>query len=188
LSGADPTAAFRRRQRRDLAVQSEPAHQPGRTDQSAGRLVVQRSERYAAVSAALPRLHQATTAAVQSPQASVDTTLNTLNGALSSAQAQANDFAAEQASLQGLELKNQTAVGNLQAVQTSNEIALAEVQQIQMLRQLVIAQTNAQNVAAANQVNNQTQIQLESQALISAPASPGTPDFLDATAEVPPQP
>jgi type IV secretion system protein TrbJ len=74
-----------------------------------------------------------TTPGVQSPQASVDTTLNTLNGALQSAQSQAQDFQTEQASLQTLEVKNQTAIGNLQAVQTGNEIALAQVQQVQML-------------------------------------------------------
>jgi P-type conjugative transfer protein TrbJ len=57
-----------------------------------------------------------TTPGVQSPQASVDTTLNTLNGALQSAQSQAQNFQGEQATLQMLEVKNQTAVGNLQAV------------------------------------------------------------------------
>lgn len=98
-----------------------------------------------------PGFATASTAAAQSPEATVDTTLNTLNGALASAQAQANNFSTEQASLQSLELKNQTAVGNLQAVQVSNEIALAQVQQIQFLRQLVMAQMNAQNIAAASQ-------------------------------------
>ena len=59
------------------------------------------------------------------------------------------NFQAEQATLQNLGLKNQTAIGNLQAVQVSNEIALAQVQQIQLLRQLVMAEMNSQNVAAA---------------------------------------
>jgi type IV secretion system protein TrbJ len=72
-----------------------------------------------------PGFNTVTTAGVQSPQATMETTLNTLNGALASAQAQAQDFQAEQATLQSLELKNQTAIGNLQAVQVSNEIALA---------------------------------------------------------------
>src|SRR5271167_3224785 len=58
-----------------------------------------------------------TTPGVQSPQASVDTTLNTLNGALQSAQSQAQNFQGEQTALRMLEIKNQTAVGNLQAVQ-----------------------------------------------------------------------
>jgi P-type conjugative transfer protein TrbJ len=125
-----------------------------------------------------PGYQIATTVGLQSPQATTETTLNTLNGALASAQAQAQDFQAEQASLQGLELKNQTAVGRLQAIQVGNEIALAQVQQVQMLRQLVMAMMNSQNVAAGNQVNSQTQSNLEVEAMFSAPASPGTPDFL----------
>jgi len=134
-----------------------------------------------------PGYNTATTAGVQSPQATTETTLNTLNGALASAQAQAQDFQAEQASLQGLELRNQTAVGRLQAIQVGNEIALAQVQQVQMLRQLVMAMMNSQNVASANQVNSQVQSNLEAQAFFSAPASPGTPDaFSDAP--TPPQP
>ena len=129
-----------------------------------------------------------TTPGVQSPQASVDTTLNTLNGALQSAQSQAQNFQSEQATLQTLEMKNQTAVGNLQAVQVSNEIALAQVQQVQLLRQLVMAQMNSQNSAAANQLNSQTQSQLGALAFFGAPASPGTPDVLHASPSPPPQP
>ena len=113
-----------------------------------------------------PGYNAASTAGVQSPQTTVDTTLDTLNGALASAQAQAQNFQAEQATLQNLELKNQTAIGNLQAVQVSNEIALAQVQQVQMLRQLVMAEMNSQNVAAANQVNNQVQSNLAAQAIL----------------------
>src|SRR5712692_381307 len=133
-----------------------------------------------------PGFNSVTTAEVKSPQATIETTLNTLNGALASAQAQAQDFQAEQATLQGLELKNQTAIGNLQAVQVSNEIALAQVQQIQMLRQLVMAEMNSQNVTAANQVNNQVQTSLEAQAMFSAPPPSGTPNFLQTTAASPP--
>jgi P-type conjugative transfer protein TrbJ len=134
-----------------------------------------------------PGFNAASTAGVQSPQATVGMTLNTLNGALASAQAQAQNFQAEQASLQTLELKNQTAIGNLQAVQVSNEIALAQVQQVQMLRQLVMAEMNSQNVAAANQTNNQVQSNLAAQTFFSAPASPGTPDAFHS-APTPPQP
>ena len=134
-----------------------------------------------------PGFNTATTAGVQSPQVTTETTLNTLNGALASVQAQSQNFQAEQVTLQSLELRNQTAVGRLQGIQVGNEIALAQVQQVQMLRQLVMAMMNSQNVAAANQVNNQTQSNLEAQAFFSAPASPGTPDgFQDAPS--PPQP
>ncbi len=134
-----------------------------------------------------PGYNTATTAGVQSPRATTETTLNTLNGALASAQAQAQDFQAEQASLQGLELKNQTAVGRLQAIQVSNEIALAQVQQVQMLRQLVMAMMNSQNVAAADKLNNQVQSSLAAQALFSAPPSAGIPDIFH-DAPPPPQP
>jgi P-type conjugative transfer protein TrbJ len=124
-----------------------------------------------------PGFNTTSTAGVQSPQATAESTLNTLNGALASAEAQAQDFQAEQATLQSLELKNQTAIGNLQAVQVSNEIALAQVQQIQMLRQLVMAEMNSQNVTAANQVNNQVQNGLAAQAMFSSPPPPGMPDI-----------
>jgi type IV secretion system protein TrbJ len=136
-----------------------------------------------------PGYKTATTAGVQSPQATAETTLNTLNGALASAQAQAQDFQAEQTALQTLELRNQTAAGRLQAIQVGNEIALAQVQQVQMLRQLVMAMMNSQNVAAANQVNERVQSQLAAQALFSAPPPSGTPNFLQAsTGAPPPQP
>lgn len=125
---------------------------------------------------------------VQSPQASTDTTLNTLNGALASAQAQAQNFQAEQAQLQLLESKNQSAVGNLQAVQVSNEIALAQVQQVQLLRQLVMAEMNSQNVAAANQANAQVQSNLGAQAVLSAPPAAGVPDWLNSSDGPPAQP
>src|SRR5229473_280654 len=134
-----------------------------------------------------PGYNVTSTPGVQSPQASVDTTLNTLNGALQSAQSQAQNFQGEQAALQMLEMKNQTAVGNLQAVQVSNEIALAQVQQIQMLRQLVMAEVNSQNVTAANQVNNQVQTSLEAQAIFSAPPPSGIPDIFH-NAPAPSQP
>jgi P-type conjugative transfer protein TrbJ len=134
-----------------------------------------------------PGFNVTTTAGVQSPQGTTETMLNTLNGALASAQAQAQNFEAERASLQTLELKNQTSIGNLQAVQVSNEIALAQVQQVQMLRQLVMAQMNSQNVAAANQLNNQIESSLEARALFSAPPAPGTPDmYHDASPPVQP--
>ena len=50
-----------------------------------------------------------------------------------------------------------------------------------MLRQLVMAEMNSQNVAAANQVNNQVQSSLEAQALFSAPPRPALPIFSRAS-------
>jgi P-type conjugative transfer protein TrbJ len=134
-----------------------------------------------------PGYNVTSTSGAQSPRASVNTTLNTLNGALQSAQDQARNFAAEQTSLGNLELKNQTAIGNLQAVQVGNEIALAQVQQIQMLRQLVMALMNSNNTAAANQLNTQTQGQLAAQALFAAPVPAGMPNIFQTTPP-PPQP
>jgi P-type conjugative transfer protein TrbJ len=134
-----------------------------------------------------PGYGAATTPGAQSPQASVDTTLNTLNGALQSAQAQAQNFQGEEAALQGLELKNQTAVGNLQAVQVSNEIGMAQVQQIQLLRQLVMTEMNSQNTVAANQLNSQTQNQLAVQAIIGAPPSVGFAALNQPSTAPPPQ-
>jgi type IV secretion system protein TrbJ len=135
-----------------------------------------------------PGFGTSTTAGVQSPESTAETTLNTLNGALASAQAQAQNFEAERASLQTLELKNQTSIGNLQAVQVGNEIALAQVQQVQMLRQLVMVEMNSQNIAAANQVNSQIQSNLEMRAMFSAPVSPGVTDLLHANPSSIPQP
>ncbi len=135
-----------------------------------------------------PGYNTATTAGVQSPQATTETTLNTLNGALASAQAQAQNFQAEQTALQTLELRNQTAVGRLQAIQVGNEIALAQVQQVQMLRQLVMAMMNSQNTAAANQLNSQTQSQLAAQGIIAAPPQVSGVAQLYKDAVPPPQP
>jgi type IV secretion system protein TrbJ len=134
-----------------------------------------------------PGFNTATTPGVQSPEATVETTLNTLDGALASAQAQAQNFQAEQATLQTLEFKNQTAIGNLQAVQVSNEIALAQIQQIQMLRQLVMAQVNSQNLRAANEINIEAQTSLAAQALFSAPTPSGIMDVIHASSAAPPQ-
>lgn len=123
----------------------------------------------------------------QTAQRSVGATLNTLNGALQSVQAQAEDFQAEQATLQSLEMKNQTAVGRLQAIQVGNEIALAQAQQIQMLRQLVMAMANSQNVAAANHVNNQAQSQLGALAIIGAPPPTDIAGLNKSNGSAPPQ-
>lgn len=106
------------------------------------------------------------------PQAaqSFTATLNTLNGTLQAAAAQAQDFQAEQATLSTLEAKNQGAVGRMQAIEVGNEIALQQVQQLQMLRQLMVAMINAQNVVAANQVNQTAQAQAQQQQWLSGGA------------------
>jgi P-type conjugative transfer protein TrbJ len=89
----------------------------------------------------------------QQTQQNTATTLNTLKGTLESAQNQAANFDAERSKLEQLASANASATGRLQAIQIGNEIALENAQQIQLLRQLVMAQTNAQNVERANQIN-----------------------------------
>jgi P-type conjugative transfer protein TrbJ len=89
----------------------------------------------------------------QQTQQNTELTLNTLKGTLESAQNQAVNFDAERAKLEQLASANASATGRLQAIQIGNEIALENAQQIQLLRQLVMAQTNAQNVEKANQIN-----------------------------------
>jgi type IV secretion system protein TrbJ len=126
-------------------------------------------------------------AGIQSPMATGQTTLNTLNGTLASVQAQAQNFRLEQASLSTLELRNQTAIGNLQAVQVSNELAMAQVQQIQMLRQLLMAQTNSQNVVAAQQINAQEQSEMNAMAFFGAPPSSDIASLYNSTGPLPPQ-
>src|SRR5277367_2728339 len=134
-----------------------------------------------------PGYQVTSTPGAQSPQAMTTTTLNTLNGALASAQTQAQNFQAEQATLQQLETKNQTAIGNLQAVQVSNELAMAQVQQIQMLRQLVMAQMNSQNVVAAQQINTQQQQEMNAMAFVGATPSPDIAGLFNSNAPAPPQ-
>jgi P-type conjugative transfer protein TrbJ len=115
------------------------------------------------------------------PQDSVQTNLNTLNGTLQDAQAQAQSWQGEQTTLAGLEVDNQSAVGNLQVSQTGNEIALIRVQQQQTIRQLIMALLNSYNVNSAAAVNAQTASQLTAMALVGAPpqvltlAPPGPP-------------
>lgn len=95
-------------------------------------------------------------------------TLDTLNGTLAVAQGQARDFANEQAQLAELEARNTTATGRMQAIQVGNEIALQQAQQEQMLRQLIVAMINAQNVTAADRINEQAAEDASAQRWLSA--------------------
>jgi type IV secretion system protein TrbJ len=103
-------------------------------------------------------------------QQSVNVNLNTLNGALQDAQAQAQEWQTEQTTLSTLELKNGTAIGNLQVAQTGNEIALAQVQQLQSLRELAMALLNSENVNSANGVNAQSASQQTAATILGTPA------------------
>jgi P-type conjugative transfer protein TrbJ len=137
---------------------------------------------YSELSAEFQLLYPGYAASTSAPtlQQSVDVNLNTLNGALQDAQAQAQQWQAEQSTLSTLEVKNQTAIGNLQAVQTGNEIALAQVQQLQNLQQLMAAMMNSQNVNSASAVNGQAISQMGATAIMGAAPQvlvlqPGTP-------------
>src|SRR5690348_2912779 len=125
---------------------------------------------YSELSAQFQRLYPgyATPASAPTLQQSVDVNLNTLNGALQDAQAQAAQWQTEQSTLSTLEVKNETAIGNLQVAQTGNEIALAQVQQLQNLQQLLAAMMNSQNVNAAAGVQSQTAGQMTAAAIMGA--------------------
>jgi type IV secretion system protein TrbJ len=138
---------------------------------------------YSELAAEFQQLYPGYAASTNAPtlQQSVDVSLNTLNGALQDAQAQAQEWQTEQATLSTLEVKNQTAIGNLQVAQTGNEIALAQVQQLQNLQQLLATLLNSQNVNAASGTQAQTMSQMTATAIMGAPpqvvtlAPPGPP-------------
>ena len=100
---------------------------------------------------------------------------------LECAQAQAQKWQDEQATLNTLELKNQTALGNLQVTETGNEISLATVNLLQSLQQIAMANLNSQNVNAANSVSEQALSQMTAQAIVGAP-----PQVLQLVPALPP--
>ena len=103
------------------------------------------------------------------PQDSVNTNLNTLNGTLQDAQAQSQHWPDEQTQMIDLEADNAGVSGQLQAAQTGNEIALLSVSQQREIRQLIMALLNSYNVNSATQVQQQTASQLSAMAIIGAP-------------------
>jgi len=84
-------------------------------------------------------------------------TLSTEAAAISIAQGQANDFAAEGAQFAKLEACNVSSVSLLQAIQCGNEIALYGAQQTQMLRQLMVTQIIEESVAHGESLNERAQ-------------------------------
>jgi P-type conjugative transfer protein TrbJ len=104
-----------------------------------------------------------------SPQDSVQTNLNTLNGTLQDAQAQSQNWPNEQTTLATLEANNAGVTGQLQAAQTGNEISLISVQQQQTIRQLIMALLNSYTINAAAQQQAQAASQLSAVAIIGAP-------------------
>jgi P-type conjugative transfer protein TrbJ len=85
------------------------------------------------------------------------TTLDTLRGTLNSVRLHAEDFATQQSRIQTLQGMSDSAEGRMQALQLGNMMAGEQLQQLVKLRQLIMAQTNAQNVYMANQINREAQ-------------------------------
>jgi hypothetical protein len=56
-----------------------------------------------------------------------------------------------------------------------------------MLRQLVMAQTNAQNVTAAQQISQQQQSEMNAMAFVGATPSADVASFYNSSASLPPQ-
>jgi P-type conjugative transfer protein TrbJ len=103
------------------------------------------------------------------PQDSVNTNLNTLNGTLQDAQAQSQHWPPEQTQMIDLEADNAGVSGQLQTAQTGNEIGLLSVSQQREIRQLIMALLNSYNVNSAAQQQAQAASQLSAMAIIGAP-------------------
>jgi P-type conjugative transfer protein TrbJ len=103
------------------------------------------------------------------PQDTVNTNLNTLNGTLQDAQSQSQNWPYEQSQMTDLEADNAGVDGELQATQTGNEIALLTVTQQREIRQLIMSLLNSYDVNEAAQQQAQTASQLSAMAIIGAP-------------------
>jgi P-type conjugative transfer protein TrbJ len=74
-----------------------------------------------------------------------NTNMDSIRGALNSANLQANDFATEDSLINQLQNLATTTQGRMQAIQVGNMIAMENVQQMRKLRQLQMAHMQAQN-------------------------------------------
>lgn len=91
------------------------------------------------------------------------TTLDSLKGALESANLQAQQFATEEGILSQLRSMSTSATGQMQAIQVGSQIAEQQVQQLQKLRQLMMLQLQSQNTYMAAQQQKQDTIQAAKQ-------------------------
>lgn len=82
----------------------------------------------------------------QQDQQNLDTTLNTLSGALKTLNLSSEDFANEPKRMEFLQSQVQNAKGQTQVLQASAQISTEMVSQLQLLRQTMMTQANAQNV------------------------------------------
>lgn len=85
------------------------------------------------------------------------TTLDTIRGVMAANKLQAAEFFAEDKRMAALAALSESAQGRLAAIQVGNAIAMEHTRHTEKLRQLVMAQTNAESVYMANQVNEQAQ-------------------------------
>jgi P-type conjugative transfer protein TrbJ len=95
-------------------------------------------------------------------------TMQTLNGNLKALNLNARDFENENTRLQFLQKQAQNAKGQTQAIQASSQIASEMVSQIQLLRQTVIAQTHAQDVYYASQLQNDASLHAAVEKLVKS--------------------
>jgi Conjugal transfer/entry exclusion protein len=81
-------------------------------------------------------------------------TMATIAGVMQSLGLSASSFTDEQSRMQYLQSQVQNAQGQTQAIQASAEIATETLSQLQLMRQTMMAQTNAQEVYYANNLQN----------------------------------
>lgn len=85
-----------------------------------------------------------------------DNTLGSVQNALAAAGAQSQKFSTEQAMMQELQTRSQSADGQMKVLQAGNDIGIAMVGQMQQMRQLSIAQMTEQShyMAAQQDLSN----------------------------------
>ena len=99
--------------------------------------------------------YQAPTNYEQEYQAWTNNSLGGIKTALETANRQNKMFDGENANMQQIKARSDSAVGQMQALQTSNMLAAQVVEQLQKLRQLQMAEMQAQNLYMATQIQDQ---------------------------------
>jgi len=91
-------------------------------------------------------------------QGNTQAVLDTLGNAIQVAQRQADQFAAQDARLQGMSTKSEIAIGRMQVEQAGNMIAAEQVRQSMETRQVMLTLVNAISVVEAEKKNQEAQI------------------------------
>lgn len=94
-------------------------------------------------------------------EAIINKSQETLNGVLDSVNKAAAQFAKAETRLEDLKNDSAKAVGETSAIQAASQIAIEEVEQLQLLRQTIMAQTNAQTVYYAAELQKEASAKLE---------------------------